>query len=37
MALEMVNFTKNQILTQAGTAMLSQANQAPQGVLQLLR
>lgn len=37
MALEMVQFTKNQILSQAGTAMLSQANQAPQGVLQLLR
>ena len=37
MALEMVNFTKNQILSQAGTAMLAQANQAPQGVLQLLR
>jgi flagellin len=37
MALEMVQFTKNQILSQAGTAMLAQANQAPQGVLQLLR
>jgi len=37
MASEMVNFTKNQILTQAGTAMLAQANQAPQGVLSLLR
>jgi len=37
MALEMVNFTKNQILSQAGTAMLAQANQLPQGVLQLLR
>lgn len=37
MASEMVNFTKNQILSQAGTAMLAQANQAPQGVLQLLR
>lgn len=37
MALEMTNFTKNQILSQAGTAMLSQANQMPQGVLSLLR
>jgi flagellin len=36
-ASEMVNFTKLQILSQAGTAMLSQANQAPQGVLSLLR
>ncbi len=37
MALEMVEFTRTQILSQAGTAMLAQANQAPQGVLQLLR
>jgi flagellin len=37
MASEMVSFTKNQILTQAGQAMLSQANQAPQSVMQLLR
>lgn len=37
MASEMVNFTKNQILQQAGTAMLSQANQAPQAVLRLLQ
>jgi flagellin len=37
MAEEMVNLTKNQILTQAGTAMLSQANQAPQSVLRLLQ
>jgi flagellin len=37
MASEMVNFTKLQILTQAGTSMLAQANQAPQGVLTLLR
>ena len=37
MAQEMVSFTKNQILTQAGTAMLSQANSAPQSVLSLLR
>jgi flagellin len=36
MAEEMVNLTKNQILSQAGTAMLSQANQAPQSVLKLL-
>jgi flagellin len=37
MAEEMVNLTKNQILQQAGTAMLAQANQAPQSVLQLLK
>ena len=37
MAQEMMNFTRSQILSQAGTAMLSQANQAPQGVLSLLR
>jgi flagellin len=37
MAHEMVNFTRSQILSQAGTAMLAQANSAPQGVLQLLR
>jgi flagellin len=37
MASEMVNFTKLQILQQAGTSMLAQANQAPQGVLLLLR
>jgi len=37
MALEMVNFSKSQILSQAGTAMLAQAKDAPQGVLQLLR
>ncbi|TSA06662.1 MAG: flagellin FliC [Deltaproteobacteria bacterium] len=36
MAFEMVNFTKNQILLQAGTSMLAQANMAPQGVLSLL-
>jgi flagellin len=36
MAQEMMNFTKSQILQQAGTAMLAQANQAPQGVLKLL-
>jgi len=37
MASEMVNFTRSQILTQAGTSMLAQANQAPQSVLTLLR
>jgi flagellin len=37
MAQEMVSFTRAQILSQAGTAMLAQANQAPQGVLSLLR
>jgi flagellin len=36
MADEMVALTKNQILSQAGTAMLSQANQSPQSVLRLL-
>jgi flagellin len=35
MASEMVNFTKNQILLQAGTAMLAQANMSSQGVLSL--
>ena len=37
MAKEMMAFTRSQILSQAGTAMLAQANQAPQGVLSLLR
>ena len=37
MASEMVSFTKSQILSQAGTAMLAQANQMGQGVLSLLR
>ena len=37
MAQEMVMFTRNNILMQAGTAMLAQANQAPQGLLSLLR
>ena len=37
MAAEMVNFTKLQILQQAGTSMLAQANQGSQGVLSLLR
>jgi flagellin len=36
MAREMMNMSKQQILSQAGTAMLAQANQLPQGVLQLL-
>jgi flagellin len=36
MASEMVNFTKLQILQQAGTSMLAQANQSPQTVLKLL-
>ncbi len=36
-AKEMSNFTRNQILMQSGTAMLAQANQLPQLVLQLLR
>ncbi len=37
MASEMMNFTRSQILSQAGTAMLAQANSAPQSVLSLLR
>jgi flagellin len=37
MASEMMNYTRSQVLSQAGTAMLAQANQAPQTVLQLLR
>ena len=37
MALEMVTFTRNQIMQQAGTAMLAQANAVPQSVLQLLQ
>lgn len=37
MAKEMMNFSKSNILTQAAQAMMAQANQAPQGVLQLLR
>ncbi len=36
MAAEMTTFVKNQILMQAGTAMLAQANMAPQSVLSLL-
>jgi flagellin len=37
MAKEMMEFTKNSILQQAATAMLAQANNQPQGVLQLLQ
>ena len=37
MASQMVSFTKNQVLSQAGTAMLAQANQSSQNVLSLLR
>ncbi|QGU95062.1 flagellin [Clostridium bovifaecis] len=37
MAKEMMSFSKNNILQQAAQAMLAQANQSPQGVLQLLR
>lgn len=36
-ALEMIEFTRNQIVSQSGTAMLAQANLIPQGVLQLLQ
>jgi flagellin len=37
MAEQMIDFTKNQILTQSGTAMLAQANIMPQTILQLLK
>jgi flagellin len=37
MSLEMVKFTRNQIMNQAGTAMLAQANQIPQSILKLLQ
>jgi flagellin len=37
MAAEMVEYTKNSILTQAGTAMLAQANSQSQNVLALLQ
>jgi flagellin len=37
MAKEIMEFTKTAILTQAAQAMLAQANQQPQGVLQLLQ
>jgi len=36
-AIEMIEFTRNQIISQSGTAMLAQANMVPQGVLQLLK
>lgn len=36
-AQEMIEFTRNQIMNQSGTAMLAQANLIPQGVLQLLK
>jgi flagellin len=36
-AMEMVSFTRGQIMNQVGTSMLAQANQLPQGVLSLLR
>ena len=37
MAEEMMSYTKNNILLQSSQAMLAQANQVPQGVLQLLQ
>jgi len=37
MAQEMIEFTRNQIVSQSGTAMLSQANMIPQNVLKLLQ
>ena len=37
MAKEMMNFTKLQIMLQAGTSMLAQANQLPQSVMTLIR
>nr|MDA3845625.1 flagellin [Vallitaleaceae bacterium] len=37
MALEMANFTQQNIIAQAGTSMLAQANQRPQSLLQLLQ
>ena len=37
MASEMTNYTKEQILQQAGTSMLAQADQSPQSVLKLLQ
>jgi flagellin len=36
MAMEMTNFSRTQILSQAGTSMLAQANQASQSILKLL-
>ena len=37
MAEEMTEYTKNQVLVQAGTSMLAQANERPSQVLQLLQ
>jgi flagellin len=37
MAQEMVKYSKNQVLAQAGTAMLAQASQASQGILRLFQ
>ena len=37
MALEMSNFTRNQIMVQAGTSMLAQANAVPRGILSLIQ
>jgi flagellin len=37
MAKEIMDFTKNQILSQAAQSMLAQANSLPQGILQLLQ
>ncbi|MDR0652836.1 MAG: flagellin, partial [Synergistaceae bacterium] len=37
MAKEMINFTRLNILSQAGNSMLGQANQLPQNVLMLMR
>ena len=37
MAKEMINFTKLQIMLQAGNSMLAQANQLPQNILSLVR
>jgi flagellin len=37
MATEMMNFTKKQIIMQASQSMLAQANQIPQGMLQMLQ
>jgi flagellin len=34
--MEMIEFTRNQIVSQSGTAMLAQANMLPQSVLSLL-
>ncbi|MFB4163266.1 flagellin [Alteribacillus sp. JSM 102045] len=37
MAINMTDFTKKNIINQSATAMLAQANQLPQGILQLLQ